>query len=110
MVFDGRFVDANSSYRAYRFPWTGTPTNTPAVKASSDGKAENVWVSWNGATQVTAWRVLSGAAANALQAVATATKRGFETQITVAPEPYVAVQALDAAGHTLATSSVVHLT
>jgi hypothetical protein len=68
-----------------------------------------VYASWNGATQVASWRVLAGSAANALQAVVTATKQGFETQIAIASQPYVAVQALDAAGQALATSSVVHV-
>ncbi len=109
MVFDARFVDSNSSYRAYRFPWVGRPTAPPAVAATSSGATTNVYVSWNGATQVTSWRVLAGSSASSLQAVATATKQGFENQIPVAAQPYVAVQALDAAGRTLATSSVVHV-
>ncbi len=109
LVFDGRFVDSNSSYRAYRLAWTGKPSAPPAVSVSNDGMTANVYVSWNGATQVASWRVLAGTAANALQAVVTATKQGFESQIAIAAEPYVAVQALDAAGRTLATSSVVRL-
>ena len=108
MVFDGRFVGSNSSYRAYRFPWTGTPTGPPSVAASSAGGTTNVYVSWNGATRVVSWRVLAGASPDALQAVVTAAKRGFETQIQIAAEPYVAVQALDAAGRVLGTSTVVH--
>ncbi len=110
MVFDARFVDSNSSYRAYRLPWTGTPTGAPAVAASTSGATTNVYVSWNGATQVASWRVLAGSAANALQAVTTSTKQGFESQISIPAQPYVAVQALDAAGHTLATSSAVYVT
>jgi Arylsulfotransferase (ASST) len=109
LVFDGRFVDSNSSYRAYRFPWIGTPAGPPAVFVSSSGNTASVYVSWNGATQVASWRVLAGSAANALEAVVTATKQGFETQIAIGSQPYVAVQALDAAGQALATSSVVHL-
>jgi hypothetical protein len=54
--------------------------------------------------------VLAGSATNDLEAVVTSTKQGFENQIAITTEPYVAVQALDAAGHTLATSSVVHVT
>jgi hypothetical protein len=108
IVFDGRFVDANSSYRAYRFPWTGTPAGPPAVAAASTGSTTNVYASWNGASRVASWRVLAGASADALQTVATASKRGFETQIAVAAQPYVAVQAIDAAGRVLGTSSVVH--
>jgi Arylsulfotransferase (ASST) len=109
MVFDGRFVGSNSSYRAYRFPWTGTPSGAPAVAASTSGSTTNVYVSWNGATQVASWRVLAGPAPDALEAAATANKQGFETQIPIAAAPYVAVQALDDAGGTLGTSSVVHV-
>jgi Arylsulfotransferase (ASST) len=109
LVFDGRFVDSNSSYRAYRLAWTGKPAAPPAVTITSDGTTANVYVSWNGATQVASWRVLAGTAANALQAVVTTTKQGFESQIAIAAQPYVAVQALDGAGRVLATSSVVHV-
>jgi hypothetical protein len=110
LVFDARFVDSNSSYRAYRLQWTGHPAGGPAVAASTSGSTMNVYVSWNGATQVASWRVLAGSAANALQAVVTSSKQGFESQIAIASQPYVAVQALDSAGRTLATSSVVHVT
>jgi arylsulfotransferase ASST len=109
MTFDARFVDSNSSYRAYRFPWTGKPAATPSVTVSAEGNSANVYVSWNGATQVASWRVLAGSASDSLQAVVTATNQGFESQIAIATQPYVAVQALDAAGRTLATSSVVHV-
>ena len=107
--FDGRFVGDNSSYRAYRFPWIGTPTTLPSVSASSAGASTNVYVSWNGATQVSSWRVLAGTSASALQAVTTAAKQGFESQVTIPAQPYVAVQALNSAGRALATSSVVHV-
>jgi hypothetical protein len=107
MMFDARFVDSNSSYRAYRFPWIGKPAAAPSVTASTEGNTANVYVSWNGATQVASWRVLAGSASDALQAVVTAPSQGFETQIAIAAQPYVAVQALDAAGRALATSSVV---
>lgn len=109
-VLDGRFVGANSSYRAYSYPWAGTPTTAPAVSASSSGADTNVYVSWNGATDVASWRVLAGAGADALQAVATASKQGFESQVTIPAQPYVQVQALDGAGRTLATSEIVHAT
>jgi hypothetical protein len=109
MVFDGRFVDANSSYRAYRFPWTGTPADLPAVVASTTGTTTNVYVSWNGATGVASWRVLAGASTDSLEVVTTAAKQGFETQIPIPAQPYVAVQALDAAGRALATSGVAQV-
>jgi Arylsulfotransferase (ASST) len=107
-VFDGRFVGANSSYRAYRFSWTGTPRTAPSLSATSSGGVTNVYASWNGATEVRSWRILAGAGTNSLAVVATAAKQGFETQVTIPAEAYVAVQALDSAGRPLATSSVVH--
>jgi hypothetical protein len=108
IVFDGRFVGNNSSYRAYRFPWTGKPSTLPSVTTSTAGASMSVYVSWNGATQVASWRVLAGASADGLQVVTTASKQGFESQLTIPAQPYVQVQALDSAGNTLATSSVVH--
>ncbi|HTU87386.1 MAG TPA: arylsulfotransferase family protein [Solirubrobacteraceae bacterium] len=107
MVFDARFVGDNSSYRAYRYEWTGTPTAPPDVAAATSGAMTDVYASWNGATQVSDWRVLAGASSNSLRAVETAPKQGFETQIEIPSEPYVRVQALDHAGGVLGTSETV---
>ena len=41
------------SYRAYKFPWTGTPRTNPSVEITDDD--EQVLVSWNGATDVLEW-------------------------------------------------------
>ncbi len=106
-VFDGRFTGLTSSYRAYRFDWSGTPQTRPAVSASSSSKATTVYVSWNGATNVTSWQVLAGRSAGSLQPAKSAAKDGFETAITIASEPYVSVQALDAGGNVLSTSRTV---
>ena len=73
----------------------------------ASGTTTNVYASWNGATEVSAWRVLAGSSSGALQAVATAPKRGFETRITIESERYVAVQALNRAGRVLGTSATV---
>ena len=103
VVLDGHFVGTNANYRVYCFPWSAKPGYKPAV-AASVGKQDTVYASWNGATYVAKWRVLGGAAANRLSPVATAADHGFETSIPITPRPYVAVQALDSAGHVLATS------
>ena len=102
LIFEGRFVDANISYRAYRFRWNGTPTTPPAVAASSHGRKMTVYASWNGATNVAEWRVFAGNSPSEHAAVATSAKRGFETAIKAPARQYVAVQALDAKGHSLA--------
>ena len=92
------------SYRAYRMVWHGHPTDVPAI-AVANGK---VYVSWNGATDVTRWQVLTGAARDDLKAGPAAPKSGFETAIQLPAEgKYVAVQALDSAGKVLAVSKTL---
>jgi hypothetical protein len=66
-----------------------------------------VYASWNGATEVSAWRVLGGSSRDSMRSLGTARKQGFETQISVASAPYVCVQALSAKGRVLGTSKVV---
>lgn len=110
LLFDARFSDAdNETYRAYRLPWSGHPVTRPAVstEAGLDGSL-TVYVSWNGATEVDRWQVLTGSGPDALEPVATQAREGFETPITVSTdEPRVAVTALDASGRRLATSRPV---
>lgn len=57
LVLEGRFVPATARYRAYLLPWNGTPSSRPAVSASTRGGATTGYASWNGATDVTSWRV-----------------------------------------------------
>ena len=107
-VFDAHFDLATSSYRAYRFPWSGEPLTLPAlaVEPTADGSAD-VYASWNGATEVTDWQVLSGVSPRALAPSARVPRSGFETQIAVGGSPYFAVQALSSSGQVLATSKPV---
>lgn len=109
LVFDAHMPAKTESYRGYRFPWTGTPTDGPAVAATlGPGQTVTVYASWNGATNVASWRVLAGASSATLAAAASAPKGGFETSISTPGRPaYVAVQALDAAGNVLGTSHTV---
>lgn len=110
MLFDAYFghgkppgEDADS-YRAYRFVWHGHPTDLPAI-ALANGK---VYVSWNGATEVTRWQMLTGDASDDLSAGPSAAKSGFETAIALpAGGTYVAVQALDTGGKVLAVSKTL---
>jgi hypothetical protein len=106
LVFDARFVGSNLTYRAYRFAWNGTPAAPPAFAVSRHGGKMTVYASWNGATNVAAWRVFGGSRPSKMPAVATTLKRGFETTINARARPYVAVEALDAKGHALARSPI----
>jgi hypothetical protein len=105
VVFDAHFNKGADSYRVFRFPWAGRPTDRPAFAVSRDDDHLTVFASWNGATEVRRWRVLAGPERTELRPVVTVPRKGFETAITLQTEPrYLAVQALDAAGRVLGTS------
>jgi hypothetical protein len=106
LIFDAGFVGGSSSYRAYRFQWNGTPATPPAI-AYTAGRTPTVYASWNGATNVSYWRVLGGSTPTTLQPLATTRKGWFETWIRLPSAPrYVVAQALDAHRHVLGTSAV----
>jgi hypothetical protein len=109
LVFDARLPASGSSYRGYRFPWTGTPLGRPAIAATRLATGGlTVFASWNGATRVARWRVVAGRYRKLFAAVATAPRTGFETPIAVySPGPWIEVQALDAAGKVLGSSSPI---
>jgi EmrB/QacA subfamily drug resistance transporter len=102
MLLDARLPGSDITYRAKVQPWVGEPRTSPAAAArQKDGKT-TVYASWNGATQVTAWRVLAGAGGNV---VATARRSGFETAIPVSGgDKTFTVQALNAGGRVIGTS------
>jgi hypothetical protein len=66
-----------------------------------------VEASWNGATDVTSWQVLTGPSPGSLAAGATTSKTGFQTTITAPATAYVQVRALSATGETLGTSKAI---
>ena len=108
MVFDGRFVDANQSYRAYRYKWTGTPATRPAMGTRVSKGKTTVYASWNGSTQLARWQVLGGSNPSKLSVIASAGKSAFETPIKLrSSRAYLAVRALDSHGKMLATSKPV---
>jgi hypothetical protein len=105
-IFNGSFPLGVESYRAYRFPWTGDPLTRPSLGLvpGVDGSVR-VYASWNGATQVAAWRVLGGSRPGMSRWLGEAGNDGFETAIGLEDEPAdFAVQALDASGHVIGTS------
>jgi len=105
-VFDARFPSGEQSYRSFRFPWVGAPEHPPTFALQGG----TVYASWNGATQVASWRVVSGRSRTSLAPVATAARSGFETAIKLpasTPGPYMAVQAFDASGQLIGSSTVV---
>ena len=105
MLFDGRIARGQDSYRGYRHEWVGRPTTKPAVALVS----RSAYASWNGATEVASWTLLTGSSADKVdKAIGTASNAGFETRITMKdPSTYVAMQAEDADGKVLGVSKAV---
>ena len=76
------------------------PERPVARRRAGLDRRVNLYASWNGATGVSAWRVLGGAGPGALKPLGTAPRSGFETRIPVhSNEPYFSVQALGPSGH-----------
>jgi len=111
LLLDAHLPYDMAFYRAFRFPWSGRPLSPPVVLASLNNTGEEtiVHASWNGATEVGSWRVLAGRRTGSLTARATIPAgNDFESSTTLpAKYAYVAVQALDSAGHVLGTSKTV---
>lgn len=110
LVLDGKFA-SGSSYRAFRFDWAGRPTDQPAVvtSRSSSGRV-TAFVSWNGSTETTAWRLLAARSGSSLAALQTVRRNGFETLIPVPSSvTHIAVAALDATGAVIAVSPTINL-
>jgi hypothetical protein len=109
LTLEMTFAHDVDSYRAYRFPWSATPTTLPTIAATqaSGATTTSIAASWNGATAVVSWQALAGASATTLAPVGTPVPAtNFQTTITApTSSPYVAVEALGTGGTVLATSA-----
>jgi hypothetical protein len=111
LLFDAGLPPENRSYRAFRFPWNGHPTDRPAAVAERTSENEvTLYASWNGATEVERWEVLAGPRVGRLQSLGSVPWDGFETAMVArTPDAYVAAQARDSSGHVLGTTNPVTL-
>jgi hypothetical protein len=109
LLFDLRSEYENKTYRAFRFPWSGTPGERPAVVAERTSAQEvRLYASCNGATEITSWEVLAGTNQNQLEPLSSVARNGFETAMVVhTTDRYVAVRAKDRSGRVLGTSAAV---
>jgi Arylsulfotransferase (ASST) len=107
--FDAVLAGGGTSYRAFRAPWSGTPSGPPNLTArpNADGSTQ-LFVSWNGATDLSDWQIHGGETRGTLRPLLTTTRTGFETSIRIEKTyPFLAAVALDAKRRTLASSRVV---
>ena len=109
VLLDGSLGLDVQDFRTYLAPWGAQPKTPPsaAAQTASDGTL-TVEASWNGATDVSAWRLLAGSSPTSLTTVGTTSAAGFQTTISAGKSgPYVEVVALGSGGQTLASSAPV---
>lgn len=110
VVLDVHLPPGGQNYRALKFAWRGRPALRPAVAYRYEKGEGHLYVSWNGATDVAAWRLESGPRQSALRADAAVKRTGFETMLRVPPgQRFGRAVALDEAGHALGRSWTVRV-
>lgn len=72
------------SYRSFKQEWSATPYYSPDLVLDGEaGACIIVYVSWNGATDVTAWEIWVGSNQTSLERVGQIVSRGFETKFSI---------------------------
>lgn len=97
--------DALDNYRAYKMDWTATPWWNPSItlRRRKFGNGLNVYVSWNGATEVHEWVVREKPGVLARSA-----RTGFETMLTTRHTTGVVwAEALDKSGEVIGSTDKV---
>jgi Arylsulfotransferase (ASST) len=108
--FDAHLPRGGQNYRAFRLPWEGRPSRPPRLAFARARGEPGLFVSWNGATDVAAWRLDAGTSRADLRPVATKRKTGFETAFAVPGRTGIAVAvALGRSGRELGRSNPIRL-
>lgn len=101
------------NYRAFRFNWTGLPSEDPAIVAleKKDGSGTQVHVSWNGDTETKAWRFFEVGGGGERELLRKVERTGFETAFLVERRAvrFVSAEAVDANGEVLTRTAVAKL-
>jgi hypothetical protein len=114
----GEIGQGVQSYRAFRFNWTGTPREAPAIVALRD-KAQGqimVYVSWNGDTEAARWRFFKiGCSGGDKQCpsilLGEVERKSFEAALKIQDNawPWIFAQALNAKGEVLVATQAVRV-
>ncbi len=106
LIFDAVLPSPDITYRAYVQNWVGKPLYPPSGAARRSGDRTTVYASWNGATQVTSWKVLAlDGGTGSATVVGQMPKAKFETPIHVTTSATrFKVEALNSARKVIGTS------
>lgn len=109
LLVEAALVARHDTYRAFKFSWTGSPSQPPDVYAEvtwpGSRTVTTIHMSWNGATEVATWNVKGNDGNGKPIHLLTTPRTGFETTITYdgfATNVYA--EALDRHGNLLGTS------
>jgi hypothetical protein len=87
LLWQGQFGEETAvmNYRGFKMTWKGTPKDWDPVALIENPRLHTprVYVSWNGATEVTGWAVFTGDDRDSLESVGVAQKKAFETVFEV---------------------------
>lgn len=95
------------NYRAFREHWIGRPKWPPAVAVEDD----TIYMSWNGATELASWKIMTGPSpSNLTTSSLLVARNGFETSARFdASIGYVAVEAWDRNGTVIGRTGTIDL-
>jgi hypothetical protein len=82
LLMDADLPRPDLSYRVLMQKWVGKPSYAPVGAVQKKGGRSTVFASWNGATEVAAWRVAAGKDGSHLSLIASRARSGFETSIS----------------------------
>jgi hypothetical protein len=108
----GLLGEGVENYRAFRYNWTGYPTEEPAIVAERTSSGAAVYVSWNGDTETATWRFYAVTDKyDSRSFLGEAKRQGFETSFLFSGHSYlrVAAEAISAHGRVLKTTQAVRL-
>lgn len=97
------------NYRAFRYNWTGLPSEDPAIVPLENADGTTVYVSWNGDTETALWRFYSETDGfGSRQFLGEVKRERFETKLLVPKQlKFVSAQAIDASGRHLVSTATV---
>ncbi|KID79242.1 uncharacterized protein G6M90_00g021690 [Metarhizium brunneum] len=106
----GPLGDGVQNYRAFRYNWTGLPSEDPAIVALESNHGTAVYVSWNGDTETAVWRFYAETDEfGSRRFLGEVERRSFETKLLVPNQKLTSVsaEAIDASGKLLISTAVV---
>lgn len=114
LVLEARLTSSRfGTYRSYKLPFVGKPTQPPIMKALQYGAAgsgfTNAYVSWNGATEVSTWLFMGiPVGENNWVEITSVNKTGFETMLTTSGLwDHMSAIAFDINGNRIGSSDIV---